>query len=178
MSSPAVNIATPDLTHLWPEQDVITKSQIREAGAGYTCQTFDPQANGFIAELKFGKSKRTQRIIIPRQYKNRLRFLNFKIACYRAALELAWLELDFSTADPENENGAKALMGLDSLARNIVFHSGVRRQFFHEIEGNHIRSPAMDSWLLREYRDKIHDPKTVEKSAALPQNEDPLKYGM
>jgi hypothetical protein len=190
MSSSPVNITTIDLTHLWPEQDTISKARIREAGAGYTCQQYFSKINGFLVEGKKGNAT-IQRIIIPREYKNALRFLNFKIGCYKAALQL-----DFSSVNAADANGSQVLIGLDSMSRNIIFHSAVRNQFFSEVEKNHykgliatnkkpqipmhpfIRSPTMDSWLLREFRDKVHDPQTVEKSAALPEDEDPLAYGM
>jgi hypothetical protein len=182
-----------DLTDLWPAGR--SQADLNKSSVPYYIGKYDRKTQGFpVLYPKALKGKPLQtliRIHIPVGYRNALRYLNFKMACYWAVLTTACP----NTWDATTKAGAEISQLHNSLSRNLVFHSRIREKFFKDVELNYydgdsalkvklkvtvtpfLRSPYMDTWLLREYQDLVHDPDALATAQPLKTTSDPVLFG-
>lgn len=179
-----------DLDALWPTEHRLKDSRTQGKGLEYTIAEWDERAAGFPVMVVV-RGRMTTRIRIPKQYRNALRFLNFKIACYMASLResfpLYW--------DVRTDGGASLSAVRDSIRRNVIFHSQVRDAFFRDMEVAYyngtsarqskaavdlstlVRSANMDKWLVQEYHYQDHNPAVVATQEPITSCDDPLVSG-
>jgi hypothetical protein len=179
-----------DLNGFWPTEPTLKASKTQGKGLPYTIGEYDERSGGFPVRL-VAKGRTVTRIRIPKEYRNALRFLNFKISCYVASLQesfpIFW--------DVRTKNGADLSAVRDSMRRNLIFHSLVRDAFFRDMESAYygsvsgreskipvnfstlVRSPRMDKWLVQEYYYLDHNPDVVAEQKPIRSCEDPLVSG-
>lgn len=185
-----------NLAEYWPEQTLLPKKATSGGEKVYWIGEYDQNFKGFpvcYTPIRPKKSKATgsrRRVYVPPVYKNALRFLNFKCACYVEALHSAWPK-DYGLDTDDGKNLSRIR---DSMRRHLAHHGQVREAFFTELEQDYyeggdgrdaepafvmapsVRSSILDSWLANEFTYQTHHPDSFNNNKR--KIKDPIGLGM
>jgi hypothetical protein len=123
-----VKIELMKFNKLWPKQKTVPRKKVEAASIEFSIGPYDKGIHGFPVSKLVGSTWR-HHMSIPPRYRHALRFLNFKDACYIAALGI-----DVGEIDVESENGEKWATMRDGMSRNLVFDAAVRMAFFDDVQ--------------------------------------------
>ena len=181
----SLSIPLTSLTRHWPRERTISRQRVLAVSSEYSIGPYSDTWKGFPVH-KRSETGSQHVFYISKVYHHALRFLNFKNACYIAALAIDSTLYDLS----DDDRRSWAIMQ-DGMARNLIFNNAVRDAIFAELSkplgasrelgvpNQPNRSKSMDTWLVQEYKFRAHHPDACRTcNTRQPFKSDPAKFGV